>query len=87
MYIEGTPVKPLCFHCDPILPLVYDDSLSYMEVLAKVVDKLNAVIEDVNDNLSEYMSEFVEAHLSDIWGDITWNSTDKSLTFVLKEGE
>lgn len=31
------------------LPLVYDDSLSYMELLAKVVEKLNELGEDYNE--------------------------------------
>ena len=34
--------------CQKILPLVYDDSLSYYEVLCKVADKTNKLIEDIN---------------------------------------
>ena len=33
------------FWCYKVLPLVYDDSLSYYELLCKVVGKLNEVIE------------------------------------------
>lgn len=33
------------FWCQKVLPLVYDDSLSYYEVLCKVVDYLNNIIE------------------------------------------
>lgn len=33
------------FWCQKALPLVYDDSLSYYEVLCKVVDYLNRIIE------------------------------------------
>lgn len=35
------------FWCQKVLPLVYDDSLSYYELLCKVVDYLNNVIQDV----------------------------------------
>ena len=35
------------FWCQKVLPLVYDDSLSYYEVLCKVKDYLNATIEEV----------------------------------------
>lgn len=35
------------FWCQKVLPLVYDDSLSYYELLCKVVKYLNNVIEDV----------------------------------------
>lgn len=34
------------FWCQKVLPLVYDDSLSYYEVLCKVVDYLNKLIAD-----------------------------------------
>lgn len=51
-----TRIKPLRYWVQKVLPLVYDDSLSYYELLNKVVNKLNEVvdtdnvlIEDVND--------------------------------------
>ncbi len=33
------------FWCQKVLPLVYDDSLSYYEVLCKVVDYINKLID------------------------------------------
>ena len=42
-----TDLKPFRFWCQKVLPLVYDDSLSYYEVLCKVVDYLNKSMEDV----------------------------------------
>lgn len=39
------------FWCQKVLPLVYDDSLSYYELLCKVVNYLNSVIQNV-DNLN-----------------------------------
>ena len=36
-----TEVKPLYYWVQHILPLVYDDSLSYMELLGKVTKILN----------------------------------------------
>ena len=40
-------LKPFRYWCQKVLPLVYDDSLSYYEVLCKVVDYLNKTMEDV----------------------------------------
>lgn len=42
-------VKKFKFWCYKILPLTYDDSLSYYEVLCKVYAKLNECIDVVND--------------------------------------
>lgn len=40
-------LKPFKFWCQKVLPLVYDDSLSYYELLCKVVDYLNKTMTDV----------------------------------------
>lgn len=42
-------VEPLKYHVQAVLPTVYDDSLSYYELLNKVVQKLNEVIEQINN--------------------------------------
>lgn len=41
-------LERLQYWCQLVLPAVYDDSLSYYELLAKVVDKLNSVIDNAN---------------------------------------
>lgn len=51
-------IKTFKFWCQKVLPLVYDDELSYYEVLCKVVQKLNEVIDDVN-KLPEYIRELI----------------------------
>lgn len=46
---EGN-IDKLRFMAFKVLPLVYDESLSYYEFLCKVMEKLNEVIEEVNEN-------------------------------------
>lgn len=43
-----TDLTPFRYWCQKVLPLVYDDSLSYYEVLSKMVTYLNMAMEDVN---------------------------------------
>ena len=43
-----TPLTPFKFWVQKVLPTVYDDSLSYYELLTKVVDYLNTMAEDVS---------------------------------------
>ena len=45
--------KLLIYNVQKVLPAVYDDSLSYYELLAKIQDKLNESIADIN-NLNEW---------------------------------
>lgn len=58
-----TEVKPLRCWVQHILPLVYDDSLSYMELLGKVVNTLNEVVKN-NNMLPEYIMELIKKYIS-----------------------
>ena len=64
-------VESFRFWCQKVLPLVYDDSLSYYELLCKVVNYLNNTIIDVNtlgtdvdninkayNNLQNYVNDY-----------------------------
>lgn len=55
-----TQLKPFRFWCQKVLPLVYDESLSYYELLCKVVDYLNKTMEDVDQMITD-MGEFQTA--------------------------
>lgn len=44
-------------YCQKVLPLVYDDSLSYYEVVCKLTSKVNDLIEIMNDHLDDYIRE------------------------------
>lgn len=67
------------FWCQKVLPLVYDDSISYYEVLGKMVVYLNQVIEDVNNDsdniltlrdafleLQQYVNDAIQYDVSDL---------------------
>lgn len=53
-------IEKLKYWCHKVLPLVYDESLSYYEVLCKVVQKLNEVIEAYSGS-PEQITEILEA--------------------------
>lgn len=57
-------IKPFRFFSQKVLPLVYDNSLSYYEVLDKVVYKLNQVITDLNE-LETSISGLVDSMIGD----------------------
>lgn len=55
-------IDELKWHVQKVLPAVYDDSLSYYELISKVLAKLNEVVKEVN----EYFKEDIEVHVSAI---------------------
>ena len=78
-------IRPFRFWCQKVLPLVYDDSLSYYELLCKVVSKLNEVITNEN-SLNESFTELKN------WVENYFDSTDfqekvnKKLDEMAKDG-
>lgn len=67
---EFKKLTPFRFWCQKVLPLVYDESLSYEELLCKVVAYLNGVIEDVNE-IPEYIQSLItEDKLKEIFSEL-----------------
>lgn len=61
-------LQPFRYWCQKVLPLVYDDSLSYYELLCKVVDYLNKTIDTVNVLSTEYtmLKNYVENYFNNL---------------------
>ena len=57
-------IRPFKFWCYKVLPLVYDDSLSYYEVLCKVVKYINEMLEELET--AEGRIEGLEAGLEQL---------------------
>lgn len=57
-------IRRLHFYCQKVLPLVYDESLSYYEVLCKVKHKLNELID--SQNLQDEEIKAIENELTEV---------------------
>ena len=62
-----------------ILPLVYDDSLSYYEVLGKMRAKINEVIDYISDTLANNIKEI----MSRAFVDVTYDEATETITIYL----
>lgn len=58
-----TDVETLRYYTLKVLPLVYDDALSYTEVQGKIVKKLNELIKN-NNELPAYIRELIKTYIS-----------------------
>lgn len=81
------------FWCQKVIPLVYDDSLSYYELLCKVVNYLNNVIEDLKKmgeditnlyNAFEQLQNYVNNYFDNL--DVQ-EEINKKLDEMAKNGE
>ena len=74
-------MKPFRFFSQKVLPVVYDDSLSYYEVLGKLTQKINEIIE--NDNL---LYEYIGAFMPVYAGEWDINQNYDPLSVVSSQG-
>lgn len=63
-------IQPIKFWCQKILPLVYDNSLSYYEVLCKFSSKLNEIIDTLNDFQNDVYS-YIDQQIQKLTADWT----------------
>lgn len=77
--VNYNELKHFKFWCQKVLPLVYDDSLSYYEVLCKVVDYINKMIDDEKTIIAQIDELRKELEIVQKWID------DFDTTFIEKE--
>lgn len=76
-------IDKLRYYAYKILPLVYDESLSYYEVLNKVVYKVNEVIDYVDNVLVDRIRELV----SSLVVDASYDESTETLTIEIELSE
>lgn len=65
-----------------ILPLSYDDSLSYFEQLCKLTNKMNEIVEFINGNLSEVIQNYIDKKFNELMINAIYD--EASETIILK---
>lgn len=76
-------IKPFRFWSQKVLPLVYDDSLSYYEVISKLANKVNEIIEFVNGKIVEVIKESIQSYFLTI----TYNESNEEINLYLEEDD
>lgn len=72
------PVFP--FWCHKVLPLVYDDSLSYYEVLCKLSAKMNEIIESFNNaDIGDLIKQYLEKILNELLLDAMYDKSTETI--------
>ena len=77
-------IDELRFRCNKILPLVYDDSLSYYETLCKVMSTLNEVINFVDDTTTTQIQASIDEKFNSLMINAIYDAETE--TIILKEG-
>lgn len=66
--------------CQKILPLVYDDSISYYEAICKFQSKLNELIEANNDFFTTNITQEINKYFNSIMFDAIYDESTETIT-------
>lgn len=75
MYVDTIKCK-----CQKILPLVYDDSISYYEAICKFQSKLNELIEATNDFFTTNITQAIDNYFNSIMFDAIYDESTETIT-------
>ena len=76
-------ISPLSgFYCQKVLPLTYDNSLSYYEQLCKTTHKINEVIQVINGEITKSLQEYIDQHFNDLMINASYDESTKTIFFT-----
>lgn len=64
----------------PILPTVYGEALSYMEMLRRVIDAINALTVAFNDGLSAEINQWIAANYNELLLNAVYDKDTETIT-------
>ena len=76
-------ISPLSgFYCQKVLPLTYDNSLSYYEQLCKTTHKINEVIQLINGDITKSLQEYIDQHFNELMINASYDESTKTIFFT-----
>ena len=63
-----------------ILPLTYDDSLSYYEHVCKLTTKMNEIIDFINTGANEALKEYIDTQFNNLIINTIYNENTETIT-------
>jgi hypothetical protein len=83
--VGGTNMDKVFIPCSvKILPVSYDDSLSYYEQLCKLTNKMNELVEFINSNFTEQIQNYLDKKFDDLMINAIYDEATE--TIVLEKG-
>lgn len=70
-----------------VLPLAFDESLSYYENICKINTKLNELISLFNDGLEEQLEIYINEKFNDMMIKAMYTPSTETLTLYLDNGD
>ena len=65
---------------EKILPLSYDDSLSYYEQVCKLTTKVNEIVNFINSNVNEALTKYINAQFNNLIINAIYDESTETIT-------
>lgn len=88
MSLLNNNISPLTgFYCQKVLPLTYDNSLSYYEQLCKTTHKINEVIQLINGDITQSLKDYIDEHFNELMINASYDASTKTIFFTKGAGK
>lgn len=72
-------------HCNSILPLVFNDSMSYYEQLSKLVYTVNQLINTINSTIDDKIADYISNHFDDLMMNAIYDAKTETIILSWRE--
>ena len=78
-------IKNLDYRIQKILPLLYDDTISYEELLYSITNKMNEIIDFANGELNQAIIDYINQQFNNIFINAAYDSDTETIRLYLDE--
>lgn len=77
--------KPCMCYTSKVIPLAFDESMSYYEQICRLTEKMNELISFANNELTERLKEYIDENFSNMMIDTMYDAETETLILYLRE--
>ena len=78
-------IKNLDYRIQKILPLLYDDTISYEELLYSITNKMNEIIDYANGELNQAIIDYINQQFNNMFINAAYDSETETIRLYLDE--
>ena len=78
-------IKNLDYRIQKILPLLYDDTVSYEELLYSITNKMNEIIDYANGELDQAIIDYINQQFNNMFINAAYDSETETIRLYLDE--
>lgn len=80
-----TKIKNIDYRIQKILPLLYDDTISYEELLYSITNKMNEIIDYANGELNQAIIDYINQQFNNMFINAAYDSDTETIRLYLDE--